>query len=58
MGSIILSGGQPEVIETALQSFENLAVGNYNETKKHLKKHGKDIVSRATVDLKQLYEKI
>lgn len=58
IGSIILSGGQPEVIETALQSFENLAVGNYNETKKHLKKHGKDIVSRATVDLKQLYGKI
>ena len=58
MGSIILSGGQPEVIETALQSFENLAVGNYNETKKHLKKHGKDIVSRATVELKQLYGKI
>lgn len=58
MGSIILSGGQPEVIETALQSFENLAVGNYNETKKYLKKHGKDIVSRATVDLKQLYGKI
>ena len=34
MGNIILSGGQPEVIETALQSFENLAVGNYTETKK------------------------
>lgn len=58
MGNITLSGGQPEVIETALQSFENLAVGNYNETKKHLKKHGKDIVSRATVELKQLYERI
>ena len=58
MGNIILSGGQPEVIETALQSFENLAVGNYTETKKHLKKHGKDIVSRATVELKQLYERI
>jgi integrase len=58
MGTIRLSGGQPKVIKVALNSFENLAVGNYNEIKKHLKKHGKDIVSRATVDLKQLYEKI
>lgn len=58
MGNITLSGGQPEVIKVALNSFENLAVGNYSETKKHLKKHGKDIVSRATVELKQLYERI
>ncbi|MDX9901495.1 MAG: hypothetical protein RBT22_08400 [Aliarcobacter sp.] len=58
MGTITLSGGQPEVIEMALQSFENLAVGNYNLTKKHLKKHGKDIVSRATPELKNLYQKI
>ena len=58
MGTITLSGGQPKVIKVALNSFENLAVGNYSETKKHLKKHGKDIVSRATVELKQLYERI
>lgn len=58
MGIITLSGGQPEVIEVALESFENLAVGDYSETKKHLKKHGKDIISRTTVELKQLYEKI
>ena len=58
MGTITLSGGQPEVIEVALESFENLAVGDYSETKKHLKKHGKDIISRTTIELKQLYEKI
>lgn len=58
MGTITLSGGQPEVIEMALQSFENLAVGNYSKTKSHLKKHGKDIVSRATPELKNLYQKI
>ena len=58
LGNITLSGGQPEVIITALNSFENLAVGNYNETKKHLKKYGKDIVSRTTPELKNLYQKI
>ena len=57
MGTITLSGGQPEVIKTALNSFENLAIGSYSETKKHLKKYGKEIISRATVELKNLYEK-
>ena len=57
MGTITLSGGQPEVIKTALNSFENLAIGSYSETRKHLKKYGKEIISRATVELKNLYEK-
>lgn len=58
MGTIRLSGGQPEVIEVALESFENLAVGDYSETKKYLKKYGKEIILRTTIELKQLYEKI
>ncbi len=58
MGVITLSGGQPEVIEVALNSFENLSVGDYSQTKKHLKRHGKDIILRTTVELKQLYERI
>lgn len=57
MGKTILSGAQPEVIEQALQSFENLATGNYNQTKTALKKYGKEIVQRTTPELKNLYSK-
>ena len=58
LGKVRLSGGQPEVINQALPSFENLAVGSYIKTKSILKKHGKDIVKRATPELKALYSKL
>jgi integrase len=58
LGKIRLSGGQPAVIDQALTSFENLAVGHYSQTKTHLKKHGKNIVKRSTKELKELYNKL
>lgn len=58
LGKITLSGGQSEVIDKALSTFEHLAVGSYNETKTALKKHGKDIVKRSTIEVKNLYNKV
>lgn len=58
LGKIKLSGGQPEVIDKALQTFEHLAVGSYQQIKTPLKKHGKDIVKRSTTELKELYNRL
>lgn len=58
LGKIKLSGGQPEVINKALPSFESLAIGNYSQVRTPLKKHGKDIVKRSTIELKELYNKL
>jgi len=58
LGKIKLSGGQPEVIDKALQSFENLAIGSYLQIKTPLKKHGKDVIKRSTLGLKELYNRL
>ena len=58
LGKITLSGGQSEVIDKALATFEHLAVGSFNETKTALKKHGKDVVKRTTLELRNLYNKL
>ncbi|KLE05985.1 hypothetical protein AF78_04255 [Aliarcobacter butzleri L353] len=55
MGEITLSGGDEKVLKTARKSFKNLAIGDYTQTKAHLKQVGKDIVKRGTDDLKKLY---
>ncbi len=54
-GEITLSGADKKVLKTALESFKNLSIGSYTQTKPHLKQIGKDIVSRGTDDLKKLY---
>ncbi|MCT7485875.1 hypothetical protein N5T98_02530 [Aliarcobacter cryaerophilus] len=41
LGEITLNGADKKVLKTAKESFKNLAVGSYNETKTHLKKIGK-----------------
>lgn len=58
LGKIRLSGGQPEVIDKALTSFEHLGVGIYSEIKTPLKKHGKDVAKRGTKELKELYGRL
>jgi integrase len=58
LGEITLNGAEPEVINTALDSFRTLAVGDYEKTKKHLSKHGKDIVARGTLELKSFYKNV
>ena len=58
LGEIFLSGADKKVLKTARDSFKNIALGSYNDTKTHLKKIGKDIVSRSTDDLKNLYSKM
>lgn len=58
LGKIRLSGGQPEVIDKALTTFEHLGVGVYSEIKTPLKKHGKDVAKRGTKELKELYGRL
>lgn len=58
LGEITLNGAEPEVIKVALESFETLAVGDYEKTKKHLSKHGRDIVARSNIELKNFYQDV
>ncbi len=57
LGKITLDGSTPEVIEKALVSFKNLISKMY-DNKTHIKKIGKDIVKRATPELKQAYSSL
>ena len=58
LGEITLNGADKKVLKTAKESFKNLAVGSYNDTKTHLKKIGKEITARGTDELKSLYAKM
>lgn len=58
LGEITLSGADKKVLKTAKESFKNLAIGSYNDTKTHLKKIGKEITARSTDELKSLYAKM
>ncbi|MDN5112699.1 tyrosine-type recombinase/integrase [Aliarcobacter butzleri] len=58
LGKIKLGGGQPEVIDKALPTFEYLGVASYSDTKTALRKHGKNIIKRSTLELKELYSKL
>ncbi|TLS73254.1 hypothetical protein FE246_01850 [Aliarcobacter thereius] len=58
MGEFILSGADKEVLETAFNSFKNLSITDYNQSKVHLKKIGKEIVSRTTPEVKELYKRV
>lgn len=58
LGEITLSGADKKVLKTAKESFKNLAIGSYSETKPYLKKIGKEITARSTDELKSLYAKM
>lgn len=55
LGEVLLNGADPKVIDLALKSFKNLALGNFNTNKVPLTKYGKQIISRSTNDLKQIF---
>lgn len=60
LGVRYLSGGDPKLIEQALISFKNLSLANFQDSrnKSIMLKIGKEVVKRATPEIKNLFSKL
>lgn len=56
LGEVTLSGADPEVIVKALEVYKYLSICDTHSNKSKMEQYGKDIVARATPEIKSLFK--